>query len=39
MNPERECDKPADWEDDVVLIRNPDGTITELKEDEDAPDT
>ena len=36
---ERECDKPADWQEDVVLIRNPDGTITELKEeDEDASD-
>ena len=37
---ERECDKPADWQEDVVLIRNSDGTLTELKEeDEDAPDT
>ena len=37
---EREGDAPADWREDTVYIRNPDGTITELtEEDEDASDT
>ena len=27
---ESESDKPADWREDVIYIRNPDGTITEL---------
>ena len=36
---EAESDKPADWREDVIYIRNPDGSITELEEgDSNAPD-
>lgn len=38
---EQEDGRPEDWRSEVVYVRNPDGTITELEEGEsdDADDT
>ena len=33
---EPESDRPEDWREDVLYVRNPDGTITEITEDGDA---
>ena len=33
---ENESDRPEDWQEDVLYVRNPDGTITVITEEGEA---